>query len=82
MGCAICDAWHIRTGADATTDNNLGSLRACSWSMVVMTVEHFMDDGISFDRRGVFEEPVRATLYRPGIRLLATERPFLASQAF
>ena len=29
--CASCGAWHIRTGADATTDNNLDSLRACGW---------------------------------------------------
>jgi hypothetical protein len=28
--CAICNAWHIRSTADAVTDNNLDSLRRCS----------------------------------------------------
>ncbi len=29
--CSACGAWHIRSVADAVTDNNLDSLRACSW---------------------------------------------------
>jgi hypothetical protein len=29
--CAACGACHIRTASDATVDNNLDYLRACSW---------------------------------------------------
>lgn len=29
--CGVCGAWHIRTEPDATLDNNLDYLRACSW---------------------------------------------------
>ena len=29
--CHSCSAWHIRTRPDVVTDNNLDSLRACSW---------------------------------------------------
>ncbi len=29
--CSICGAWHIRSSADAVTDNNLDSLRTCRW---------------------------------------------------
>ncbi len=29
--CAACPAWHIRSKADAVTDNNLDSLRSCNW---------------------------------------------------
>jgi hypothetical protein len=29
--CGSCNAWHIRSSADAVTDNNLDSLRGCRW---------------------------------------------------
>lgn len=29
--CSSCNAWHIRSSADAVIDNNLDSLRACRW---------------------------------------------------
>jgi hypothetical protein len=29
--CHACGGWHIRTRPDVVTDNNLDSLRACSW---------------------------------------------------
>ena len=29
--CGACAVWHIRTNADAVLDNNLDSLRTCSW---------------------------------------------------
>lgn len=29
--CSTCQEWHIRTEADAVTDNNLDSLRYCNW---------------------------------------------------
>lgn len=29
--CAPCGEWHIRSEADAVTDNNLDSLRECAW---------------------------------------------------
>ena len=29
--CSICGDWHIRSEADATLENNLDYLRACSW---------------------------------------------------
>ena len=30
--CTYCDRYHIRSSPDATTDNNLDSLRYCRWS--------------------------------------------------
>ena len=29
--CPACGGWHIRSTRDAVVDNNLDSLRACSW---------------------------------------------------
>jgi|GEM_PF-665284 hypothetical protein len=29
--CHLCRSWHIRSHADAVTDNNLDSLRYCEW---------------------------------------------------
>ena len=29
--CSYCGAYHIRSSPDATTDNNLDSLRYCRW---------------------------------------------------
>jgi hypothetical protein len=31
--CHVCRGWHIRSHADAVTDNNLDSLRYCEWRM-------------------------------------------------
>lgn len=30
--CSTCRAYHIRSAADCTTDNNLDSLNACPWA--------------------------------------------------
>jgi len=49
---------------------------------VVMSVQYFVDHEVFWSRGNLFEQPVRATLFRPGYRPLAVEKPFGNLQIF
>lgn len=51
-------------------------------SREIMSVSYYMDDAILRNLHGLFQEPVRATLYRPGFQPVIVERPFKGFQHF
>jgi hypothetical protein len=48
----------------------------------IMSVDYYVDQEIYFDSHDIFDRPVRATLYRPGIRPFTVERRFGEFQIF
>ena len=49
---------------------------------LVISAHYYMDHDIYFNRGDLFEQPVRATLYRPGVRPFTLERRFGEFQIF
>lgn len=64
------------------TTRNVGSEIYPGDARVALGIPYYMDHKIYFDRRGLFEQIVRATLYRRGFPPLAVERPFEEFQVF
>jgi hypothetical protein len=49
---------------------------------VVLSIPYFVDRHIFWNRGDLFEQLVKATLYRPGFAPIALERPFGELQIF
>jgi hypothetical protein len=49
---------------------------------LIASVEYFIDSDIFWNRAGLFDQAIRATLYRPGFQPVVVERPVGDLQIF